>query len=221
MALMDEDVVLEDASEDARRSLDQMLVQDACDDMDYWDSQRSSYEEAAMLRRMDRVSDLIKVESSDDDFEFDWSGIYNDDEEIYITLVKSKSRYGRPSKRALHPADSNCVRLRSRRSDKKWRMLRESPRIRKQGKLQVHEQLHDSNSPLQSVEAALPADIMPAMNSCDRCFTVEFLSGGRVVYSHDSGPIIPLLRRTVRFRAPHHAYTNHPATPSWARRPGR
>jgi hypothetical protein len=205
-----------------RRNLE--IMDDIQYDFDYWVRQQELRDEQEMLADIDRVTGLMSDPRFRDDDELDliWNYRYSDtDDEVETVLIKSAPRRGRPSKRQLHPVNHRCFFLRYHRDEVQWQNERLQMKRRHDDAMDLEQQLLPDEQPVKSAQASLPKDIAIDVNDPTRCVSVNFLSGGRVVYTYTSHQLAPLFRRDVRFRAPRHAYNYHPATPTSVRRPGR
>lgn len=225
MATMDVAAETNDIRE-LRRQAD--IMDDIRNDFEYWREQMELRDESDMLRAVDRVTNLIAVETTlettlEMEVLFDWSGMY-DDESRETILVKSKPRKGRPSKRELHPVRPRCMFLRYHRNEVKCQAERLQARQRIADLKDLREQVEDCGDDLVagSVNQALRRDIPLDLNSPDRRFTITILPNGKMLYSFTKEECVASGRKcSVGMATSRHAYQAHPGTPTWARRPAR
>ncbi len=201
----------------------QEIMDDIQTDYEYWVSQQELREEKEMLNDVDRVTCLIKVESSDDENDYEWSGMYDEDQdEGYETiLTKSVPRYSRPTKRQLHPVNHRCFSLRYRRDEVNWTNESLQAMCRNDDAKDLAQELNFGPQLLKSVHSSLPKDIELELYGDNRNYSVRFMSDGRIVYTFESDPTPPLFQRDDHFRSPRHLYNYHPAAHTSVRRPGR
>lgn len=196
----------------------------ACD-IDWMFAEMERADEAEMLRNVDRIELLTKVARFQDDEDvgdviWDYQ-CYNWEEKPETVLIKSKPRFGRPTKRQLHPVNHRCHYLRNRREEVKDQIEHFGSKRRYAEANDLAEQLLPETQVLKSAHTALPKDMAIGVYGADRNFSVNFMPGGRIVYTFETDPLPPLFRRDVRFRASRHAYNYHPATSPSVRRPAR